>query len=96
MLAVEEQTSVSADPARQNTCTNCASPLSADAVVCVSCGFDTRTGKARKLAMTPEEEAANKVTAKDIVKAIPLPTGSVSMLVGVVGSAVGAAIGGGI
>lgn len=96
MLAVEEQTSVSADPARQNTCTNCASPLSADAVVCVSCGFDTRTGKARKLAMTPEEEAANKISAKDIVKAIPIPEGSMRLMYGLIGSAVGTSLGVGL
>ncbi len=96
MLAGDEATAVTTDPGMKQTCPNCASPMASEAVICVGCGYDRRTGKTRKMASGVDSEPAAKVSALDVVKAIPIATGGAKIMFGLLGSSIGAGLGAGL
>ena len=75
----------SAKPSAKKHCSACGSPLSEGAVLCVACGFDTRSGKKHETTKVVDEDVESKATAA--------VRHSASLARGAIFSAIGAALG---
>ncbi len=75
-------------------CTNCAVPMSPDAVMCMSCGYNKATGKSASTAVTKvREKSEASAKAGNAASAAARTLGPMLWLVGgVVGGAIGAGI----
>lgn len=89
--AVPDESNDVSEGLRQG-CPGCGNVLAGDAVVCTSCGFDTRSGKAMKTKIQkPEKEKRGSLTERSAAAA-----GASHLIGATIGAAVGSAIGAGI
>lgn len=84
-----------AAPGLLTGCPSCGKPLAEDAVLCVSCGYNRSTGRARKVKVSKEGAglgAAAGTAAKIAIGANPLVWAACGCLGGAVGAAVWAGV----